>query len=159
MKKKIKGQYKHRGRRDLLGDLQLLREANKAQKVEYELLEEQYNKLKERFRHAGSEVETLEDVPQIPVITAEINPQQYGLYSVVVKRMLEDQSFRDMIQRELITRMVQGLMDGDIVQFIVKENTWDPAMLGTYTYAAKLYVVPWEQLVRKKMTIKYRPLE
>lgn len=156
MKKKIKGGKKRRGRKKLL---QEIKEQKRDFENRYKLLEDQFFLLKDRFRHAGSELETLEDVPQIPVITAEINPQQYGLYSVVDKKALEEQTFRNMIQRELITKMVQGLMDGEIVQFVAKENTWDPMMYGTYTYAAKLYVVPWEQLVRKKMMIKYRPLK
>ena len=156
MKKKIKGGKKRRGRQKLL---QEIKEQKRDFENRYKMLEDQFFLLKERFRQAGSEVETMEDVPQIPVITAEINPQQYGMYSVVDKKVLEEQTFRNKIQRELITKMVQGLMDGEIVQFIVKENTWDPMMYGTYTYAAKLFVVPWEQLARKKMTIKYRPRE
>lgn len=156
MKKKIKGGKKRRGRQELLWEIKVQR---RDQEERYKLLEDQYYQLKERFRKAGSEVETLEDVPQIPVITAEINPQTYGFYGVVDKKTLEDQNFRNMIQRELITKIVQGLMDQEIVQFIAGKNTWDPDLEGFCTYGAKLYVVPWEQLVRKKLTIKYRPLE
>lgn len=159
MKKKIKGRNKHRGRRELLRDLQMLREANKALMASHKELENQHNVLKERFRRAGSELETLDASPQIPVVTAEIEPQAYGIYKDADAWVLTEKDAFKSLKRELLTRMVDGLMDGNIVQFIAKKNLDYPFYSDMYTFAAKMYVIPWEQMVRKRLTVRYRPLE
>lgn len=120
-----------------------------------------YNKMmkefyEKRFRKFGTNVETIEDRNIIECLKWEITPEQWGNYAV---RNWDDMLTNDdayvKIKKILIDQIAEGLIDKNIVQFIVKEGSMISGPFGMPTVGAKLYLVPWEQMPHKR-TIEMR---
>lgn len=100
--------------------------------------------LKHRLDVAGFTTPTLEEsTGPVHVIEADIVP--YGLFNIFTEEPTE----RDMetLRDELTLQMAKGLADQNMIQFIYKgpDESGDP-LNEQFTYAAKMYVIPWEQM-------------
>lgn len=111
-------------------------------------LELAIDKLKHRLDVAGFTTPTLEEsTGPVRVIEADIEP--YGSYVALTEEPTE----RDMeiLKKQLTQGLVDGLLANNLVQIIYKDpyNCGGPfgdVLNNYYTYAAKMYVVPWEQM-------------
>ena len=94
---------------------------------------------KRRFRAFGSNVKTIQEGPGLKCIEWRLKPDQYGNYA-----MLGGAEYAEYeLKRELVEQMAQGLIENNLVQFISSTpDIYEPFFPGTY--AAKLFVVPWE---------------
>ena len=142
---------KSRSRRELIDENKRLKYENDIYKRKIELLDRNYEKLKDRFRAMGSAPD-IEYKEGIHVVTAEIKPMQYGSYIYYAEDSQEDNAY---FQNELVKQIVKGLMDQDIVQFIYHEA--DFFSNGFPTIGAKLFVIPWEMALKKP--IKWNSVE
>ena len=102
------------------------------------------DKLKHRLDVAGFTTPTLdESTGPVQVIEADIVP--YGLFNIFTEEPTE----RDMeiLRDELTLQLVRGMADQNMIQFIYKDpyGSGDP-LNEHFTYAAKMYVIPWEQM-------------
>ena len=79
----------------------------------------------------------------------EINPEPWGQYSVLSKYIPE--AAIPAIKERLVSQIVRGLLESDLIQ-IIDHPGGGP--FGERTIAAKLYVVPWEKLVKKVVVMK-----
>ena len=115
--------------------------------------ETERDRYKERFRRFGTNVVTIEpdNGKALRMVKWEINPETYGNYMTLMEPDLLMQSeIQRRIQEELVRSIVKGLMEANMVQFISKgRNEFDPIQRFC-TVAAKLYVVPWEQVPHKR---------
>ena len=123
-------------------------------KFRAESAEEEAKKYKERFHKIGSNIKTIETGQHGPVVTMkwELKPEQWGNYikfpnELVMKDDVE--AIERTLRNKIIDSIAKGLIENNIIQFIIREpSVIDP--LDRYgTYAAKLYVVPWEQMADK----------
>lgn len=111
-------------------------------------LELENDKLKHRLDVAGFTTPTLEEsTGPIHVIEADIEP--YGSHVVLTEEPTE----RDMeiLKEQLTQGLVEGMLANNLVQIIYKEpdncrGPFGDVLNNHYTYAAKMYVVPWEQM-------------
>ena len=106
--------------------------------------QEEAEKYKERFRKFGSNVETIEEDGAVKCLKFTVEQQPWGTYAESVHTLKEDDIAY--VRRELLDCIVQGLMNHNIVQFLEHDN----GPIGGRTYAAKLFVVPWEQMPHKR---------
>ena len=112
-----------------------------------EAAQEEAERYKTRFREFGSNVETIETEGLVQCLKWEISPQAWGNYIISREGLSDDGVIK--AHREALKSIVQGLMDGNMVQFIDKTDG-ELGPLGGCTYAVKLYVVPWEQMPHRK---------
>lgn len=105
-------------------------------------------KLKHRLDVAGLTTPTLEETTgPVHVIEADIEP--YGSYVALTEEPTEREM--EILKRQLTQGLVEGLLATNLVQIIYKDpyNCDYPFGGGPnnyYTYAAKMYVVAWEQM-------------
>ena len=106
---------------------------------------------KDRFRKFGSNVDTVEpdSGKLVQMLKWEIEPQPWGTYALVDphinERVIEQR------KRQLAENIARGLIERDILQFIVKSADYDCPLTKHGTIAAKLYAVPWEQMPHSKI--------
>ena len=102
--------------------------------------EEEAEYYKDRFRKFGSNVETVEPTGKlVECLKWTVEQQPWGQYAKTDKPGSDD--WIAYVHKWLTERLVKGLMDRNIVQFIDSEE----GPFGS-VYAVKLYVVPWEQM-------------
>ena len=118
--------------------------------------QEEAEKYKERFRKFGSNVETVDTGGGVECLKWEVEPQQWGSYVATLGK-LSDESVKE-AHRTAVEKIVQGLMERNVIQFVDKtENAYGPFV--SCIYAAKLYVVPWEQMPHKRTMELYQEVE
>jgi len=111
-------------------------------------LELAINKLKHRLDLAGLNTPTLEKTTgSVHVIEADIEP--YGSYVALTEEPTERDM--EMLKKQLTQGLVEGLLANNLVQIIYKDpykcgSPFGDVLNNHYTYAAKMYVVPWEQM-------------
>lgn len=110
-------------------------------------LELKNDKLKHRLDLAGLNTPTLEEsTGPIHVIEADIEP--YGSYVALTDEPTE--SDMEILKKRLTQGLVEGLLANNLVQIIYKDpynvGPFGDALNNYYTYAAKMYVVPWEKM-------------
>ena len=111
---------------------------------------------RKRFRDFGSNVGTVEpdNGKIVQMLKWELKPQAWGQYCVVDDVLIEKNDMETVyrvLEDKVIKGIAKGLIERNLVQFISKgPDAFDP--LNRYgTYAAKLYVVPWEQMPHGKI--------
>ena len=136
MKKKIKRKFNR-----------LIERAAKAeQEAEY------YRK---RLLNIGSnmEVADVKDDHFITEVKWSVNTQTWGHYIEFDHQILYNSPDRDEIfqsmKKQLVEKIATGLLERNIVQFIVHDPKDDP-FLRMGTLGAKLFVIPWEQMPHKR---------
>ena len=106
--------------------------------------------LKQRLTELGSKAENF-DVRGSGMTCIEVEPKAWGSYCVIPygEKMTEDDT--EHLKEELARNIARGLMEENMIQIIDHHQDMDP--LQGRTIAAKVYVVPWDKMV-KKLVIK-----
>ena len=105
-------------------------------------------KLKHRLDVAGLNTPTLEEsTGPVHVIEADIEP--YGSYAVLTEEPTESEM--EILKKRLMKGLVDGMLANNLVQIIYKEpdncvGPFGDVLNNNYTFAAKMFVVPWEQM-------------
>lgn len=101
-------------------------------------------KLKYRLDLAGLNTPTLEESTG-PIHVIEVDMEPYGMYAVLTEEPTELDI--DLLKKRFTKRLVESMLANNLVQFIHKspDGFGDP-MNEHFTYAAKMFVVPWEQM-------------
>lgn len=127
-------------------------------KAEIEGMNVVIDRLRTKIRALGSDGD-LEYIDQEKTQTAEVEIKSipYGLYSIL-DATDTDRVIRK-IQENLVKEIAECLIKDNMIRFIVKEQeNYDP--LSRYaTVAARIDVVPWDQIVRRKTKVEkeYEP--
>ena len=119
--------------------------------------EEKAERFRRRFRNLGNNVKTTDpgDGKYVRMMKWEIKPEPWGEYMVFTREMFQnmttDELYRYCINK-LARQITEGLLQEEMIQFIVHDPD---AFNGNETgiLAAKLYVVPWEQMPHKKTIV------
>lgn len=121
-------------------------------KYAFEVEKKKRIEIQNRFRQIGSDPELVE-LHGIPCIEKEIELQPWGEY------ILTDDFRKDAIvaaEERLAGSIAKELMEANIIRFIVKGPDEYCVPFDRYgTVAAKLYCIPWEQVVTRKLKINF----
>ena len=115
---------------------------------DYNALEREKSRLKHRLDVAGLNTPTLDQTTgSVHLIEADIEP--YGSYVPLIEEPTEGDM--ELLKKQLTQGLVEGLLANNMVQIIYKDphicvGPFGDALNKYYTYAAKMYVVPWEQM-------------
>lgn len=104
------------------------------------------SQLHSRLNRLGTQIESLDSGDPIQMI--EIKPIPFGQYAMLT----DDFMFKeipDAIKSQIVNNMASQLLENAYVQFVIGFNNF----IGTVTLGAKIYVVPWEQMARRRTTI------
>ena len=114
-----------------------------------EIAQEKADRYEKRFRDFGTNVETVEPTGKlVECIKWTLQPVPYGQYAVVSNEaMRHDDEQR--IAEQITRTLVKAAMENNLVQFVRHEGGFMPFDDNT-TIAAKMYVVPWEQMPHKR---------
>lgn len=128
-------------KKKLLREVECLKAELHAVRSDYDLAKEKLERAEARLRKAGTEIETV-DGPEgrVQVINAEA--QAWGTW-----KYTENEKSLDSCKIHLMHKLITGLMDNNIVQFIVHQP--DDTPFSPYNYATvgvKLFVIPWEEM-------------
>ena len=146
---------KNRKQKKIIKKLRDERSEKRGWKQKYEslcsedkVLEIEKSRLKHRLDVAGLNTPTLEEsTGPIHVIEADIEP--YGSYVALTEEPTERDM--EMLKKQLTQGLVEGMLANNLVQIIYKDpyncvGPFGDPLNNHYTYAAKMYVVPWEQM-------------
>ena len=102
--------------------------------------------LKKRLRRAGSLPYYYHESEKVATVEAEAHT--YGNYAVMDDNVADDMI--EMAKGKIMNKIIKGLIDLNLVQFIVKtvDDYNAPPFQQKCTVGAKLRVIPWEQMVR-----------
>ena len=128
----------------------------KALERENEMLGKELDEYKARFRRAGSAEYDYFAAQQIKEYTAEIKGIPWGTWCALCEGADDDDVYTAKLR--IAESIVMGLIERDLLQFIVKEpGQVDRDPLNTMmTVGAKVYVVPWEQMTTKTISVRKR---
>ena len=107
-----------------------------------------------RFREFGSNVETVDPGEGKAVVMEkwELHPQAWGKWAKFDNAIINldnEEAIFQQIKEEIMRKIVGGLIEQNLVQIIRHDP--DDSPLNRYgTYAAKLYIVPWEEMPHKR---------
>ena len=99
--------------------------------------------LEKRFRDLGRKVEMFH-VQGTGIECIEINPEPWGNYFSLFSDFDLQGEMLDGIKERLVIGIARGLIAKNLVQFIFHDD-----FMGKKTVAAKVWIVPWDQLVKK----------
>lgn len=132
-----------------------IRALEKTRKLLSESIEFQKKQIERQhriIRKLGSKdgYEFLDTLGYKTIETERIKPTAYGNY-VMISDDLNNQII-DGCEEKLVESLVRGLMQANVVQFIVKSNSKSDPIRGPLneysTVAAKILVVPWYEAVK-----------
>jgi hypothetical protein len=105
-----------------------------------------------RFLAFGSNVETVsEDTDAVKVLAWNLEPQVWGQYCAINPMLEMTGDIYEKTKTRLVESIVRGLLEKNLVQFIVKNPYESFGSFSVYsTVGAKMYVVPWEQTPHEK---------
>ena len=135
----------------LKGKVSKLARKNAALESRARQAEELADYYEKRFLAFGSNVETVsEDTDAVKVLTWNLEPQVWGQYCAINPLIEMSWDVYEAIKTRLVESIVRGLLERNLVQFIVKnpDESFDPFSYSTV--GAKMYVVPWEQTPHEK---------
>ena len=104
------------------------------------------SQLHNRLNRLGTQIESLESSEPIQMI--EIKPIPFGQYAMLTDDFMFEE-IPDAIKSQIVNNMASQLLENAYVQFMVDFNNF----IGAVTLGAKIYVVPWEQMARRRTTI------
>lgn len=120
--------------------------------------EEKAERYQQKFRSIGSNVETIDPGPgKIKMLKWTIPTEQYGNYVLVNQEQIWEEERRSTeleIKKRLAESIAIGLLENDIVQFIVRQPSIFDPLNAFGSVGGKLYVVPWEYMARDRKTIE-----
>lgn len=102
------------------------------------------SQLHDRLNRLGTQIESLDSVDPIQMI--EIKPIPFGQYAMLTDDFMLKE-IPDEIKSQIVNNMASQLLEHEYVQFLTGFN------LDEVTLGAKIYVVPWEQMARRRTTI------
>lgn len=107
-----------------------------------------------RFREFGKNVETTEEVPEggpVSIIKWNMKAEQFGQYVCLLpEEVYKNREDVKYIERSLAESIAKGLLETNMIQFIYRGPCGLDPLAEYATYAAKLYVIPWEQAPHKR---------
>ena len=109
-------------------------------------------RLLSRIERISCMFETFNENNLVKVVSknVEVHPESWGKYMVLSE--LDDEIIQG-AKNTLIHDVAKGLVESGLVQFIIHEDRDTPLMEdNTKTVGVKLFVVPWEQMCRRKYT-------
>ena len=130
-------------RRELKAKIQDLQMLLQASNTELSRLQELYGRLYDRFARLGTQIESLDSGGTIQMI--EIKPIPFGNYAILTDNLIAKE-IRDVVKSQIVSDMLSQLLEQGYIQFL---NGFDDC-LGAVTLGAKMYVVPWEQMARRR---------
>ena len=130
--------------RDLNYETQNLQMHLQASKIQISQLQEMYGRLHDRFARLGTQIESLDSGGTIQEI--KIKPIQFGQYAILSDDF-KAKEIPDVIKSQIVNDMVSQLLENAYVQFITGIDNYP----GAVTLGAKIYVVPWEQMARRRI--------
>ena len=136
-------------RRELKGRIKDLQFMVKCKEDKIKEVEEKYKGIEKRFQEMGSQIETL-NVQGEGIKCIEVKPQAWGTYAMLAPWHTDSEEAMEALKDKLVKNIAKGLIDYNYVQFIHKDDT---SPFGE-TFAAKLYVVPWDKLAKRTIKIK-----
>lgn len=105
---------------------------------------QELEKYKQRFRKIGAaDVHTSANMP---VQVIELEPKIYGNYFQVTDDNLLNGEMLQYLKGELAKTLAEGLLNEDMVKYIIKESNNYGPLEKFGTIGAKLYVIPWEDI-------------
>lgn len=104
------------------------------------------SQLHDRLNRLGTQIESLESGDPIQMI--EIKPIPFGQYAMLTDDFMFEE-IPDAIKSQIVNNMASQLLENAYVQFMADFNNF----IGAVTLGAKIYVVPWEQMARRRTTI------
>ena len=124
-----------------------IRELNlKAISLKGQLLasEAEISQLHDRLNRLGTQIESLDSGDPIQMI--EIKPIPFGQYAMLTDEFMFKE-IPDAIKSQIVNYMASQLLENAYVQFMIGTNNFT----GEVTLGAKIYVVPWEQMARRRI--------
>ena len=108
--------------------------------------EEKAKFYEDRFRRFGSNVETIDPGNGECVVMEKWTIEQlpWGRYVPCCEDISDEEI--EKLKESIVEGLVRGLIEKNLVQFILKERNTVFPIAEFKTLAAKLYVVPWEQM-------------
>ena len=103
--------------------------------------------LRRRLRSIGTNVETVgEDVPgALKILRIEVKPEDVKAAAYIDPRFFEEESFK----RDMARYIAEEIVDNDLAHITVKKaDPFGGPMAEMSTAVLKVFVVPWEQMVR-----------
>lgn len=128
--------------RDLEHDLSIAQDLVKQQEADIKYW-------KKRFRRTGYKRMEQIAANQVKTVKVELNPVPFGGYSILNNRFSSEEDMLNRVKEDLVQRLVRGLIEAEMVQFIIKDPDYYVGSEPCVTVGAKLAVVPWEQMTRK----------
>lgn len=117
--------------------------------------EEEAKYYKNRFREFGSNVETIEPGSgTLQMLKWQLKAEAWGQYIRLDDRIVEahdKETIQKIMSEEIVRKIAEGLIERNLVQFLIKDPVVSDPLNRYGTYAAKLYVVPWEQVPHRKI--------
>ena len=130
-------------RRELKAKIRELNYDLQTSKIAISQLQEIYGRLLDRFNRFGTQIESLDSGSTIQMI--EIKPIPFGQYAILSDDF-KAKEIPDVIKSQIVNDMVSQLLENGYVQFITGIDNYP----GAVTLGAKVYVVPWEQMTRRR---------
>lgn len=131
-------------RRELKAKIQELNYETQSLKAKLSQLQEMYGRLYDRFTRLGTQIESLDSGGTIQAI--EIKPIPFGNYAILTNGLIAKE-IHDAVKSQIVSDMLSQLLEHGYVQFL---SGFDDC-LGAVTLGAKMYVVPWEQMARRRI--------
>jgi hypothetical protein len=103
------------------------------------------SQLHDRLNRLGTQIESLDSGDPIQMI--EIKPIPFGQYAMLTDEFMFKE-IPDEIKNQIVNYMASQLLENAYVQFMIGTNNFT----GEVTLGAKIYVVPWEQMARRRTT-------
>lgn len=112
--------------------------------------EEKAKFYEDRFRRFGSNVETVDPGSGKLVVMEKwtIEQQPWGKYAICREDISDEEL--EKLKESIVEGLVRGLIEKNLVQFILKERNTVFPIAEFKTLGAKLYVVPWEQMPHER---------
>lgn len=101
------------------------------------------SQLHDRLNRLGTQIESLDSGDPIQMI--EIKPIPFGQYAMLTDDFMVEE-IPDVVKSQIVSNMLSQLLEQGYVQFI----TGFDDCFGAVTLGAKIYVVPWEQMARRR---------
>ena len=101
------------------------------------------SQLHDRLNRLGTQIESLDSGDPIQMI--EIKPIPFGQYAILADEFMFKE-IPDAIKSQIVNYMASQFLENAYVQFMIGTNNFT----GEVTLGAKIYVVPWEQMARRR---------
>ena len=149
----MKKKFRRKEREKLIRKIEKLENELRCERIRTAELENDYLKAERRLRDAGSEIETI-DYGCGPVQIIQAKAELYGDYFTCIGEL--NTRLQGEAKENLIREMVKGLIEQNMIQFIIKKPGEFGGTFGdALTIGAKLFVIPWEQM-RTGRTVEIR---